>query len=122
MRGTTVVIPKVERAAQQPWPCLGHQKMTLGRTTTATSSSLDSLLPRVPPARPVMRDNPAAMQVEGAAAVAVWFRRRAPRWRPAAAPVVRFIVGAEYQLGLFVIVYAVTFAEHNMARSPITLR
>jgi len=89
----------------------------------ATSSSLVSLLPRVPPARPVARDHPAAMQVEGAAAVAVWFRRRAPCWRPAAAPVVRFIVGAECQLGVFVIVCAVTFAERDMARSaPITLR
>ena len=90
---------------------------------TATSSSLESLLPQVLPARPVARDHPAAMQVEGAAAVAVWFRRRAPCWRPAAAPVVRFIVGAECQLGVFVIVCAVTFAERDMARSaPITLR
>jgi len=36
---------------------------------TATSSSLGSSLPQVPPARPVARDHPTAMQVEGAAAV-----------------------------------------------------
>ena len=48
-----------------------------------------------PASLPVVRDHPAAMQVEGAAAVAVWFRHRAPHWRPAVAPVVRFIVGAE---------------------------
>ena len=37
-----------------------------------------------PASPPVARDHPAAMQVEGAAAVAVGFRRRAPHWRPAA--------------------------------------
>jgi len=65
------LLPAPLRSQQQPWPwpCWGHQKMTLGRTMTATSSSLESPLPRVPPACPVARDHPAAIEVEGAAAV-----------------------------------------------------
>src|SRR5712691_8213948 len=42
--------------------------MTLGGTMTETSSSLESPLPRVPPARPVACDHPA-MEVKGASAI-----------------------------------------------------
>ena len=41
----------------------------------------------------------------------VWFQRRAPRQRLASASVIIFIVGAESQLALFVILRAITFRK-----------
>ena len=97
--------------------------MTSGRTMTATSSSSESLLPQVLPACPVARDHPAAIQVEGAAAVALSGSGVA---RDVGDPLRPPSSGSSSELSAswaFLLLFApLLFAERDMAHgAPITL-
>jgi len=131
--GSIAPTPRVSRAHQSrktqayvatplPLPHLPHPPPF--RAAGTPSSSLESILPRVPPARPVARNHPA-MEVKCAAAAVSWSLAPASRATTATrfGLVLIFIVRAEGYVVLFGIVRAITLRMGNRTRAaPIVFR